>query len=118
MYCYEIVTLICRWGIIDEHLVKDGLNSVQLSVSFHIEISHFISTAFDINHHGAEISVIWLVDRSAINLLILYVNREKQILTSREISVLTLHWQYFSKSVLDHCFLTPEKEDNTVKLRQ
>ena len=29
------------------------------------------------NHHGAEISVIWLVKQSAIKLLILDVTREK-----------------------------------------
>ena len=29
------------------------------------------------NHHGVEISVIWLVERSAIKLWILHVTREK-----------------------------------------
>ena len=33
--------------------------------------------SFHYNHHGAEISVIWLVERSAIKLLILHVTREK-----------------------------------------
>ena len=42
------------------------------------------------NHHGAEILVIWLVEWSAIKSLILYFTREKQTLTSREISMLTL----------------------------
>ena len=32
---------------------------------------------FKVNRHGAEISVIWLVKRSAIKLLILHVTREK-----------------------------------------
>ena len=43
-----------------------------------------------INHHGAEILVIWLVEWSATKLLILYVTREKQTLNSREILILTL----------------------------
>ena len=43
-----------------------------------------------INHHGAEILVIWLVEWSATKLLILYVTREKQTLSSREILILTL----------------------------
>ena len=43
-----------------------------------------------INHHGAEILVIWLVEWSAAKLLILYVTREKQTLSSREILILTL----------------------------
>ena len=30
-----------------------------------------------VNDHSAEISVIWLVERSAIKLLILHVTREK-----------------------------------------
>ena len=44
------------------------------------------------NHHGAEISVIWLVERSGIKLLILHVTREKKFLSSRENSMLTLDW--------------------------
>ena len=43
-----------------------------------------------INHHGAEILVTWLVEWSAAKFLILYVTREKQILSSREILMLTL----------------------------
>ena len=35
------------------------------------------SMSFRLNHHGAEISVIWLVERSAIKLLILNVTKEK-----------------------------------------
>ena len=35
------------------------------------------NTNLVINHHGAEISVIWLVELSAIKLLILHVSREK-----------------------------------------
>ena len=70
------------------------------------------------NHNGAEISVIWLVERRAIKLLILYVTREKQTLRSREISRLILHWQHFWRSVLGLCFLASKKEDNTVKLIQ
>ena len=42
------------------------------------------------NHHGAGISVIWLVERSGIKLLILHVTREKIFLSSRENSMLTL----------------------------
>ena len=42
------------------------------------------------NHRGAEILVIWLVEWSATKLLILYVTREKQTLSSREILILTL----------------------------
>ena len=32
---------------------------------------------YNSNHHSAEISVIWLVERSSIKLLILHVTREK-----------------------------------------
>ena len=45
-----------------------------------------------INHHGAEILVTWLVEWSAAKFLILYVTREKQTLSSREILMLTLQW--------------------------
>ena len=43
---------------------------------------------------------------------------EKQILSSREISMLTLHWYLFSRFALGLYFLTSEKKDNAVKLRQ
>ena len=43
---------------------------------------------------------------------------EKQILSSREISMLTLHWYLFLRFALGLCFLTSEKKDNAVKLRQ
>ena len=35
------------------------------------------------NPHGAEISVIWLIEQNAIKLLILQVTMEKQTLRSR-----------------------------------
>ena len=34
---------------------------------------------FELNHHGVEISAILLVERSTINLLILYVTRENKL---------------------------------------
>ena len=47
---------------------------------------------FIVNHHRAEISLIWLVKRSAIELLVLHVTGGKKTLKSREISILTLNW--------------------------
>ena len=49
-------------------------------------IKEWVVQCFCLNPHGAEISVIRLVERSAIKLLILYVTREEQTLRSREIS--------------------------------
>ena len=50
----------------------------------------FVTLIFSINHDGAEISVIWFIERSAIKLLILCVSREKQIWGSEK-----LHCQHF-----------------------
>ena len=69
------------------------------------------------NHHGLEISVIWLVKRSAMKLFILCVTRDKQAFRSKEISNLTL----FEIRFRPLFFLTlkkKKKKDNTLKLRQ
>ena len=47
-------------------------------------------SSFSINHDGAEISLIWFVERSAIKLLILCVAREKKTLRSKEILMIAL----------------------------
>ena len=48
--------------------------------------------SFVCNRHSAEITVISLVERSAIYLLVFHITREKQTLKPKKISILTLHW--------------------------
>ena len=47
-----------------------------------------------INHHGVEILVTWLVEWSAAKFLILYVTREKQTLSSREILMIEIGFMF------------------------
>ena len=65
----------------------DNLPSFFKFQCFNWSVSYFY-----INHHSAEISLIWLVQWSAIKLLILHITREKLTLRSREILMLTLDW--------------------------
>ena len=53
-----------------------------------------------------------------MKLLTLHVTGEKQTLRSREISILTLNWELFTRFIVGLCFLTSKKEGNTVKLGQ
>ena len=53
---------------------KAGSNYLQkYMLLWHLEYN----LTYTSNHHGAEISVIWLIERSAIKLLILHITREK-----------------------------------------
>ena len=64
---------------------------------------------FDFNHHIVEVPVIWLIEQSTINLLISYATREKQTLSSREVSMQTLNWWHSPRSVSRSLFFDVEK---------
>ena len=70
------------------------------------------------NHHGAESSVTWLVEQSAIKLLILIRYYGKTNFKVQRNFNVTLYWQQFSRFVLGLFFLTSKQKDNAVKLRQ
>ena len=75
-----------------------------------------ISKILTSNHHGAEISVIWLVERSAIKLLILICYYGKTNEAQRNFNANTTFVALFE--IRFRSLFFDGKEDHGVKLRQ
>ena len=71
-YPYSFIQGSLEWPFTEFFLSDTSLENQYEFIGIKILLCNFL-----INHQGAEISVIWLVERSAIRLLILHVIREK-----------------------------------------